>query len=125
MGTAGSEMRLKRGMMMEFLEEDKKNQLCKMIVRCQGKSLEQSVDRTHITTYHAIAVTKGESFQVHELPGDGFSQICVLKLLIKQQVIEIYERDHGQRQYQSHSKAIMPTVHEEDPDDDGELLYCG
>ena len=40
-------------------DPDQKSQLCKMIVRNKGRTLEQTVDRTHITVYHAIAATKG------------------------------------------------------------------
>lgn len=45
---------------MSFEDDpDNKTQLCKMVVRHKGRSLEQTVDRTHITIYHAIAATKG------------------------------------------------------------------
>merc|ERR1712166_1192849 len=135
-----SQMRLKKGMGMSFENDpDKKSQLCKMIVRNKGRTLEQTVDRTHITVYHAIAATKGEAFTIHELPGDGYSEICVVKLLLKQEVLEIFEHPAVEAMMMEQMKGqkgggkgkgkgkSMPAITEGDydDDDDGELLYSG
>jgi len=132
--SASSQIRLNRGMQMGFEDPDKKAELCKLIIRNKGRTLEQAVDRQHISIYHAVAATKGEPFRVDELPGDGYSQICVCKLLLRQEVLEIFEEGQvkGQlkgskgsgRATQGKGKSIkgMSAIQE---DDQGELLYSG
>ena len=126
-------MRIKRGMQLEFDDSQKSSALCRLIVRNEGRVLEQAVDREHITIYHAIAATRGEMFSAQELPGDGYSQICVCKLLLRQEVIEIREDpssypsaqqpQHNANQSKIQSNPGMPAIAEEE--DEGELLYSG
>lgn len=129
-----SAMRLRRGMQLEFDDSAKKtNPFCRLIVRNEGRVLEQAVDREHIMIYHAIAATKGEIFSAQELPGDGYSQICVCKLLLRQEVIDIREecpqgsvphRVHQSKPQSNQSNPGMPAIVEEE-EEEGELLYSG
>ena len=52
----------------------------------------------------------GEAFTIHELPGDGYSEICVVKLLLKQEVRQspncttavVSDSSHSNREMQIH-----------------------
>eukprot|EP00658_Telonema_sp_P-2_P039251 TRINITY_DN2807_c0_g1_i2.p1 TRINITY_DN2807_c0_g1~~TRINITY_DN2807_c0_g1_i2.p1 ORF type:complete len:374 (+),score=100.53 TRINITY_DN2807_c0_g1_i2:107-1228(+) len=121
-----SQLRMRRGMLMGFDDGDRTNPLCKLVIKNNGRTLEQAVDRQHIFIYHAIASTKGDHFAVEELPGDGYSQICVCKLLLRQEVLEIFEQ--GASGGGKGKAAIMSSIPEDahaEEDDDGELLYSG
>jgi len=124
-----SQLRIKHGMHFRFEEDnDKRSQLCKMMIHNDGRTLEQAVDRKHVMVYHGIASTKGAAFTVEELPGDGYSQVCVCKLLLRQEVLEILEDPSMYPNQSARNKSLpitgpssMPAIEEEEEEE--ELLY--
>ena len=85
---ASNPMRMAPGMDMEVLNDGKEPTA--LLVRNGPRTLQLKINAEHVEIFEAIKQTEG-MFRVGQLPGDGFSQVCVCKLLISKEVLQIGE----------------------------------
>jgi hypothetical protein len=81
-------MRMAPGMDMEVVNDQEEQPA--LLVKNGPRTLTLRINSEHVAIFEAVRQAQG-MFRVGELPGDGFSQVCVCKLLIAKEVLQIGE----------------------------------
>jgi len=82
-------IRMAPEMDMKVNKEDRENPFIEVKHIPQNRTLRIGIRSDHVLIFQAIARTGHDMFRLVDLPGDGFSQACVCKLLISKDVLQV------------------------------------